>query len=152
MSIITSSALVFSVFVVAAAVLSGRGSSVLPPAMAAATTHSLFFVSTIKCFSVGTCAAASSAIGRIAQNFPRRKVPSAVKSALPSASFRRDTMADTPNPEKSGKKIPPILMIASIAITISGTIGMKTPMASSLPRPSECNAPAILFTSARSSA
>ena len=60
-------------------------------------------------------------------------------------------MAAAPNPEKSGKKIPPILIMASIATTISGTIGMKTPMASPLPRPRLRSATAILFTSPRSS-
>jgi len=61
----------------------------------------------------------------IGQNFPRRYVPAAVKSAFASASFNRDTIAAAPKPEKSGRKIPPILMIASMAITISGTIGMN---------------------------
>ena len=80
-------------------------------------------------------AAASSAIGFIGQNFPRRYVPAAVKSAFASASFNRDTTAAAPNPEKSGRKIPPILIMASIATTISGSIGMNTPMASPLPSP-----------------
>src|SRR5207244_6149903 len=102
MSIITSSALVFSVFVVAAVVLSGRGFSVLPPVTAAATIHSLLFVSTIECCSVGTCAAASSAIGRIAQNFPRRKVPSPMKGVLAWHPLGRARWAGARNRERRG--------------------------------------------------
>ena len=140
--------------VVAAAVSSGRGFWVLLPETAAATNSAaqlLPCLKMIRCFNVAICFAASSAIGFSGQYFPRRTVPSAVKSAFASASLSRETIAETPNPEKSGRKIPPILMIASIAITISGTIGMKTPMASPLPRPSRRKARAILFTSLRSS-
>ena len=118
---------------------------------AASCVHSPDCFSTRRCCSVGIWAAASSAIGFIAQNFPRRYVPSAVKSAFASASFSRETIAAAPKPENSGRKIPPILMMASIAITISGTIGMKTPMASPLPRPRLRRAAAILFVCSRNS-
>ena len=51
---------------------------------------------------------------------------------------RRDGRRAEPGEER--KKMPPTLMMASIATTISGVIGMNTPMASPLPRPSERSA------------
>src|SRR5262249_20281590 len=78
--------------------------------------------------------------GFIGDWFHRQKFSAGVRSSgrkerFCLASLNRDTIAAAPNPEKSGRKIPPILMMASIATTISGTIGMNTPMASPLPRP-----------------
>ena len=55
-------------------------------------------------------------------------------------------MAWAPKPEKSGRKMPPILMIASIAMTHSGVSGMNTAIASPFPSPSDTRAPASRFT------
>src|SRR5437867_5306756 len=73
----------------------GRDAEVLSTFSA---SHSPAWLRTRRYRSVGICAAASSAIGFIWQNFPRRYVPAAVTSAFASASLSRETIADAPNP------------------------------------------------------
>src|SRR5437762_7060657 len=66
--------------------------------------HSPACLNVIRCLRAGICAAASSAIGFIAQNFPRRYVPSAVNIAFASASLSRETIPEPPHLETSGRK------------------------------------------------
>ena len=76
------------------------------------------------CSRVGIIFAASSATGFIGIVLFLRTTPSAVNRAFASASASRSTIAFTPNPEKRGRIIPPILAIANSATAISGTMGM----------------------------
>ena len=72
-------------------------------------------------------AIASSATAFMGTVLPRRKAPSAVMSRLASPSRRREASASAPKPENIGRKMAPSLPRARTAITVSGSIGMKTP-------------------------
>ena len=71
----------------------------------------------------GQSATASSTTCFTLTGLPRLGNESQVNRAFALTSRSRDEMADDPYPEKSGTAIPPMRLIASSAITVSGTIG-----------------------------
>ncbi len=79
---------------------------------------------TSTCSTLSTRAIASSTAGLSADGLPRRKPPSAVMTTLASASWIRVASASAEKPPKTTEWAAPIRAEASIAIAVSGIIGM----------------------------
>ena len=92
-------------------------------------------LTTTTCSRPGRSGRMPSTFSFIGIGAPRRRVASAVTSALASETSMRSFSDDAEKPPKTTLCTAPIRAQASIAAAVSGIIGMKIPTTSPLPTP-----------------